>query len=119
MFDRFTLIAVAARMETMHRDTECSKAELLRQRQNQWAQSGSSTGPREFMQAVLKATTMYQIQVTKDSTHMETSAPSGGFMAEDVQEDSGQIKRSALCDEIRQLETFIVGEEGHGLFRSG
>lgn len=71
------------------------------------------------MQAVLKATAMYQIQVTKDSTHMETSAPSGGFMAEDVQEDSGQIKRSALCDEIRQLETFIVGEEGHGLFRSG
>jgi hypothetical protein len=28
-------------------------------------------------------------------------------------------QKSALCDEIRQLETFVAGKEDHGLFQSG
>lgn len=119
MFNRSLPIAMAARVEMIHRDVDFSKAELLRQRQNQWAQNGSSSDPGEFMQAFLKAMAMCQMQATEEAAPKTISTPPRKSIIEHVPETNDQVQREVLNNEARRLEAFIVGDEGHRLFNSG
>ena len=65
-------IGTAAMVKMIHRDVASSKEEILRQRQNQWAQGSSNIDPGEFMREIFKA--MYQSQAIEKSDFHRTSA---------------------------------------------
>ncbi|KAF2444042.1 hypothetical protein P171DRAFT_494171, partial [Karstenula rhodostoma CBS 690.94] len=110
-------IGTAARVISIHQDMALSKAEVFRQRQNQWAQNNSGTDPGEFMQAFLQA--MYQFQAIEKPKQKEMTVQSEDKAIEDTQEIAATNKRSELRENARQMELYIVGSEGHTLFESG
>lgn len=110
-------IGTAARVLSIHRDMAFSKAEVLRQRQNPWAQNGSGTDAGEFMQAFLKA--MYQYQGVEQPSRKEITVQSEVEAVEDTREGEGTNTRSQLHGNAQQMNAYIVGSEGHALFESG
>lgn len=117
MFSRSLPLGTGAMLKVMQRDVAFSKAEILRQRQNQWAQSGSHTDPGDFMQAFLRA--MYQFQAVDGPESKRLSVQAEDRAIEDVPESKSATDRPAMRETARQLERYIVGDEGHSLFRTG
>jgi hypothetical protein len=107
-------IGTAARLAFVQRDVAFSKAEILRQRQNSWAQNGSRIDPGEFMQACLKA--MYQSQAIENPEPQSMLIASEERTTDGTPESKDTNDRSQLLGIMRQTEPYIVGDEGHSLF---
>lgn len=109
-------IGNAARGISIHRDTALIKEEVLRQRQNQWAQNGTEIDPGEFMQALLKV--MYQFQAMEKPEPEQITAKAEQQAIEDTRESVPTNSRSELREIARQMEPYVVGTEGHSLLGS-
>ncbi|KAK7193191.1 uncharacterized protein CC84DRAFT_1250481 [Paraphaeosphaeria sporulosa] len=110
-------IGNTARGISIHRDTVFIKEEVLRQRQNQWAQNGTFIDPGEFMQALLKV--MYQFQAIEKPESERITAQAEEQAIEDTRESVPTNSRSDLREIARQMEPYVVGTEGHSLLGSG
>ena len=119
MFNRSLPVGTAAMVKMMQRDVAFSKAELLRQRQDQWARYGSNTDPGEFMQAVLKAMATYQVQAIENPSPMQILAQPEVASIESTSESDNGTSREELYKQAQQLEKFVIGDEGHALFEHG
>ncbi|KAF2656516.1 hypothetical protein K491DRAFT_777898 [Lophiostoma macrostomum CBS 122681] len=108
-------IGNAAMTKIVQRDTAASKAEILRQRQQN---TTTGTDPGAFMQEFLRA--MYRFQSVDDSglgslsLGVETRP-----MIEYAMSGNGAMGRSAARKSLSRLDEYIVGDEGHALFATG
>jgi hypothetical protein len=108
-------IGTAAMTRMVQRDTAESKAEILRQRQQN---TTTGTDPGLFMQEFLRA--MYRFQAVDNTGSRYSSL---GFeerpMVEDAMSSKSAVGRSAARESLSRLDEYIVGDEGHALFATG